>query len=56
MGEISACAKVDPLRKNGTQKTMLFVTSDFGIEDVTQLLEQTTNASDVNIYGMASTQ
>ena len=45
MGEVSACAEVDPLRKNGTQKTMLIVTSDFGIEDATQLLQQTTNAS-----------
>ena len=36
-----------PLRKNGTQKTMLIVQSDLGIEDATQLLEQTTNASDV---------
>ena len=32
------------LRKNGTQKTMLIVKSDFGIEDAAQLLEQTTNA------------
>ena len=53
MREISACAEVDPLRKNGTQKTMLIVKSDFGIEDATQLLEQTTNASDVIVYGMA---
>ena len=52
MGEISACAE-DPLRNNGTQKTMLTVKSDFGIEDATQLLEQTTNASDVIVYGMA---
>ena len=53
MRKISACAEVDPLRKNGTQKTMLIVRSDFGIEDATQLLEQTTNASGVIVYGMA---
>ena len=52
MCEISACAEVDPLRKNGTQNMMLIVKSDFGIEDATQLLQQTTNASDVIVYGM----
>ena len=53
VGEISACAEVDSLWKNGNHKAMLTVKSDFAIEAANQLLEQTKNASDVIGYGMA---
>jgi len=46
MGEISACAEVDPQWENGIQKAMLLVKSDFGIEAANQLLEQAKEASE----------
>ena len=39
--------------RTALRRRFLIVKSDFGIEDATQLLEQTTNASDVTVYGMA---
>jgi len=46
MGEIAACAEVDPQWENGVQKAMLLVKSDFGTEAANQLLEQARRASE----------
>jgi len=46
LGEISACAIVDPEWENGVQKAMLLVKSDFGTEAASALLEEARKASE----------
>jgi len=46
MGEIAACAQIDPQWENGIQKAMLLVKSDFGTEAANELLKQAKRASE----------